>query len=198
MLASGTGHIERLPIPELPGTIRRHHTRAAARARRPGRPLEGGGIPNLPRAGSGRQTGSSCRSRFVRRPRRRAAPGLGSDRRPASPSIGRGSASRVLDLPAPDSAHAKIRAKRRGGRGGKSSSPERPVATGEARRQDGVLEWDRLRGALRRTGRFSDMGARFDFPGETLASSFRPRLALSVATRSVVGGRVSTSTRAIS
>jgi hypothetical protein len=46
----------------------------------------------------------------------------------------------------------------------------------------------------RRAGRFAGVGSA-DLVDDAFASPFRPRLALSVATRSVVGGRASTSTR---
>jgi hypothetical protein len=61
MLASGTVHTERLPNSDrwLPVTIKRHRTRAVAGAWRPGRSPGGHGSPTLPRAGRGRQTGSS-------------------------------------------------------------------------------------------------------------------------------------------
>jgi hypothetical protein len=50
----------------------------------------------------------------------------------------------------------------------------------------------------RRAGRFNGVASYSDLGGDTFASSFRSRLALSAATRSVVGGRASTSRRWIS
>jgi hypothetical protein len=214
MLAPGTGHTERLPIPDRcrPGSGVTA-PRAAAGARRPGRPLgarQPDSTASPPRAPD-RLLGR--RGRSVRRPRAEpsrpprgsscAVARLGSGRRPGrAPRPARGPGLLVPDWPAPESAHAQPRgeAGRCRRRASALKGPGNWRSPSGGRVLSSVSCWSGLgyEARRRRTGRFADADASADVADVTFASSFRPRLALSVSTRSVVGGRASTSTRWIS
>ena len=164
----------------------------------------GTGAPTLPRPGLGRQTGSSG-AEVVLYAVRGVEPPPGSDQT--------GDPGEPLDrtragLLAPTCQRRTPRMPRCARRGEVAGEARAPALKGPwklrspsaGRVLSSVSCWSGLgyEARRRRTGRFVGTGSCFDLAAVTLASSFRPRLASSVATRSVVGGRVSTSTRWIS